>query len=51
LSFFISNQHILLFSQLLLISITYISLMKKNQPQLYNQVIGFIVQKVGLLKK
>jgi len=51
LSFFIANYHILLFTQLILIVGTYIFAVKKVQPQLYNQVVGFIVGKVGMLKR
>jgi O-antigen/teichoic acid export membrane protein len=51
LSFFIANYHILLFVQLILIVGIYLFAVKKVQPQLYNQVMGLVVQKVGLLKR
>ena len=51
LSFFITNNYILLFSQLILIVGIYILAIKKIQPQLYNQVLGFFVQKIEALKK
>jgi teichuronic acid exporter len=51
LSFFITNYHLLLFAQLILIVGIYVFAVKKVQPQLYNQVVGFIEQKVGMLKR
>lgn len=51
LSFFITNYHLLLFAQLILIVGIYVFAVKKIQPQLYNQVIGFILGKIVLLKR
>jgi O-antigen/teichoic acid export membrane protein len=51
ISFFIVNNYILLFTQLILIVGIYIIAIKKVQPKLYHQVLGFIVEKVGALKK
>ncbi len=51
LSFFIQNQHLLLITQLLIIVLLYIFLIKRYQSEFYYQIMAFIVQKKMLLKK
>lgn len=51
LSFVIINNYLLLFAQLVVAVCVYIIVVKKIQPELYNQVRAFIVDKLKLVKK